>query len=245
MIFLNGASNPKTVTFEGTSLDNVYFNNTLVWNKDNGEIVNPGSGTTPIYNPNGSDAGYASEVPEDAMPGGQVAPQTLGTVTMRVASNRYMYFNDLEKQLDLIYQQKSSDGSLTAYGEGAVYKGLVSFEFVFNTSSYDSIYNNQFIVYDSGAKYGAGFVTWSGLPSNMKLMDLGRSIIPDQISLTCRAKLSSGGTVGRSYTGDVIISNSNNIFWFRGNANGDEASVASAVSGYLMQTGVTLYLMFK
>lgn len=244
MIFFNGASDPDGVSYNGTSLDNVYFNNTLVWTRDKSETGGSGSGTSGI-----SGGGYAVDVPEssfEGQTGKQPAPSSIsGTVRFNYAPTRAASFNDLTKTTDTIY----CDTNMSVIGSGAIYSGTISTELVFNASTYSTVTSDGvFYIFDSGTKYDAAYTSWTGLPSGMsELPDEYRTISPiENVTVTCNAKLRGGGTATRVYTGNLIFGRGNaNTIIIACTARGDESEVAPATSGYVVQETAAVHLMFS
>lgn len=249
MIFYNGGSNPSAIAYNGTSLENVYFNGTLVWTRDKSETSGSGSGTMPIYDNAGNLDGYAVDVPDsvyEQQTGYDPAPDEIdNTVRFHFGPSRYANFNDLEKVHNTIYVKPD----MSIIGSGAVYTGTLSTELVFDTSTYDTpTQDGHFYVFDSGTKLDAAYTSWSGIPSGLSEMpDEYRTIQPiEDVTVTCNVKLSGGGTTTRVYTGDLVFGrgNSNTIMIYC-ETRGDEESIAPAASGYVVQETAYLHLIYE
>ena len=253
MIFLNGHDNPENIAFNDRALENVYFNGTLVWQKQHaqntdlyGDFTIPESNASDFGVNTGSGGGSGS----GSGSGGGGGESTTnpyqevvgGTAKLFRQSGRTDFYNDLDFVSYVLFRTLTSSG--VEMSVGAQYRALLSTELAW-PSGYSLSLGDEMTLYSmtSTTNMNEGRTSESGFPSCAKFY---RAEAESNISVTLGAELVGDGVynpsrwVRRSYNAKLYTyENSKHLSitpW------GDEYGIYTVTTGLLFQGYVDLYV---
>jgi len=227
MIYYNGSSNPQNVYFNGTSLNYVYFNGTLVWSRSSTP-----SGTQ-IDNMSHNDYDNSFGIPSGFS---EATTSALAKVTR--ANGRIDYYRNLSFSS---YYVETTDGEITA--NGAMYTCSATIEFYWSSmSNVGSKYSSYIYLLDSGSYT---YSTEEGFPSITWYYE-SQSI--NNVSVTMYADLVGMSVIDpsrlttRVYSGKLFTSKTGK--YIRISPQGDEYAIYTKTTGLSFQGNMYLYTTF-
>ena len=253
MIFVNGHDNPENIAFGLTVLENVYFNGTLVWQKEHaqntdlyGDFTIPESNASDFGVNTGSGGGSGSGSGGGGGGGESTANPYQevvgGTAKLFRQSGRTDFYNDLDFVSYVLFRTLTTSG--VEMSVGAQYRALLSTELAW-PSGYSLSLGDEMTLYSmtSTTNMNEGRTSESGFPSCAKFY---RAEAESNISVTLGAELVGDGVynpsrwVRRSYNAKLYTyENSKYLIitpW------GDEYGIYTVTTGLVFQGYVDLYV---
>ena len=244
MIFVNGADNPTSVFVGLTSLDNVYFNNTLVWS------INAQSsteyGTFEIPTSNAEDFGIDLGGWDGSSSGGSggTNPYLInGTVTVSRSNGHADNYNNLAFDYFTMYRTPAA-GQGDVIEEGIQYTGTLSTQMSWELYKPLGITSDPTDYLYCYADDGA-LSRITGAPSGTTLYEahsVTNASVTMLVDLTGSPIFDPSRMTSRVYSCEVFV-----YPYMKGvrfHVNGDEYNICTGTQGLTYQGTTTLWLKF-
>lgn len=238
MIFFNGADNPNAIAFNMTELDNVYFNNTLVWQKTGAQNTDE-YGTFDIPIQNAEDFGIDTGASSGTTP--EVKYAINGTATLYRSSGSNDYFNNASFQTFAMYRYPGTSGDVM--DEGIIYDCTATIQMSWPR-------NKALGIPDDPSDYlycraDDGYMTsFSNLPSGTEFYEAQemRTTVTMYADLVPSSIYDPSRWVTRVYDAEVGVLAGQKYVRFK--LYGDEYNVYTATTGLIYQNSAELWLKF-